>query len=143
MQGPESAVDPIPGGDEPEEFTYKDIIPKLGPARERDTFPSLLPFQGGRPGFEYLQCPLTSQKAARKEGWSQVKDTEIFTIEGPLGVLDLVLLARGELIGADTSNNKRVMYLDPDIEEITGLDSVTGLPKKAPAKGPPSAEKSK
>lgn len=139
-----------PAGELPiadDDFVYKNIIPKLGPARERDTFPSLLPFQGGRPGFEYYQCPHgKEQKAARREGWSQVKDTEIFTIEGPLGTLDLVLLARGEPIGHDTSNNKRVMFLDPRIEEVTGLDSVTGLPKTEPTPSPketPRAEKSK
>jgi len=123
---------PIPT-EQTEEFTFVDIIPKLGPSYKTDAYPSLLPHLGGQPGYEYYQCPLSRQRAAQAEGWRPVQNTNLYTIRGPLGQLDLVLLCRGSQIpGTDTKNNRRVMLLDPDIEEITGLSSSDGMPKEGP-----------
>jgi hypothetical protein len=133
MPGPASAVADVQGGATPDDYTFDGIIPKLGPAGNQDEYPSLLPHLGGQPGYEYYVCPVTKQREAQNEGWKAVQNTNIFTIKGPLGQLDLVLLCQGSRIaGGDTTNNKRVLFLDPDVEEITGLDSVTGKPKTAP-----------
>ena len=113
-----------------EDYTYINIIPKLGPARAGDKFPSLLPRFGGKPGYVYLQCPVTRQREAQddtKWKWQPVRDTRIYTIRGPLGQIDCVLLCSGKAIpGTDHQANKRVHYLDPDISEVTGLDGVKG-----------------
>ena len=117
----------------PEDYTYINIIPKLGPARPGDEFPSLLPRYGGKPGYVYLQCPVTRQREAQDDiqwKWQPVRDTKIYTIRGPLGQIDCVLLCSGKAIpGTDHQANKRIHYLDPDISEITGLDAEKGLPK--------------
>ncbi len=138
MQGPVGTEQDIQGGSDPaakpaEDYLFKDVIPKLGPKGNQDAYPALLPHLGGQPGYDYYQCPVTKQRQAQQEGWKPVRDTSVYAIEGPLGRLDLVLLCQGSRIaGAGTTNNKRVLYLDPDIAEITGLDPKTGMPKVAP-----------
>lgn len=122
---------------EPErDYTYTNTIPKLGPARTNDKFPSLLPLYGGKPGYTYLQCPIVRQREAQdnaKWKWQPVRDTKIYTIRGPLGQVDCVLLCSGKPIpGTDHRSNKRVVYLDPDISEITGLSGDTGLIPEEP-----------
>ncbi len=114
-----------------EDYVYENVIPKLGPAREGDAHPSLLPLFGGQPGFIYYQCPVTRQRTAHQAGWKSVRNTVPYGIRGPNGQLDCVLLCEGEPItGSDLHANKRELLVDPDIMEITGLSVVTGFPKE-------------
>ena len=131
-----------------EAYTYVDVIPKLGPAREGDLHPSLLPIYGGRPGYTYLQCPVAQQKHAQTDSkwkWRPIHNTNVYTIRGPKGQIDCVLLCSGASIpGADEQSNKRVLLLDGDICAVTGLDIQTGFPLSTKkGKEPKSAPKPK
>lgn len=110
-----------------EDYTYVGLIPKLGPAREGDMYSSLLPIYGGQPGLEYLQCPVVSQKDWQSAGWKPVRNCSVYTIKGPLGSIDCVLLVTGvRLHSSDHQSNKRKLFLDPEIERITGLNHLNG-----------------
>lgn len=116
-----------------EDYTYEGVIPKLGPSREGDLHPSLLPIYGGQPGLEYLQCPVEQQRYWQGEGWKTVRNTNVYTIRGPSGQLDCVLLVKGErLQTSDHQANKRVLFLDPDISRVTGLNSKSGVAVESP-----------
>ncbi len=108
-------------------FTYDGIIPKLGPKREGDMYPSLLPLQGGQPGLEYLQAPVGRVRAWEDDQWLRVQDTRDYTIVGPEGSVDCALLVRGKQIhGIDPNSSRRPLSLDKEIGRVTGLDVRTG-----------------
>lgn len=116
-----------------EDYTYDGIIPKLGPLREGDLHPSLLPIFGGQPGLEYLQAPVEQQWYWQKEGWKPVRNTHIYRILGPDGIVQCCLLVKGTAIrSADHQSNKRVLFLDPDICRITGLNIKSGVAVESP-----------
>jgi hypothetical protein len=111
----------------PEPFTY-DHIPKLGPAYEGDIRGSLLPRRGGITGYTYLYCPLTKKRAAELDGWKPLQNAATFTIVGPLGHIDVELMAQGTPIrGIKSSSNVRECFIDTLIWETTGLDKKTGF----------------
>ncbi len=108
-------------------FTYDGIIPKLGPKREGDMYPSLLPLVGGQPGLEYLQSPVNRARDWEDAGWLRVQDTFDYTIVGPAGRVHCALLVRGQIIkGIDSNASRRPLSLDKEIGRITGLDIRTG-----------------
>jgi len=68
--------------------------------------------------------------------WSLVEGTRTYTIEGPNGVVDsVVLMGRGAPIpGSDDYNGVRPYYVDADVEEQTGLPSDPSNPESLPTK---------
>jgi len=125
---PDNTPSPEANDQTVDDYTYVGIIPKLGPGKEGDMYPSLLPIYGGQPGLEYLQCPVTNQKEWQSAGWKSVRNTHVYTIKGPLGSVDCQLLVIGErLHTSDHQSNKRVLWLDPEIERITGLNHFNGV----------------
>ena len=90
-----------------------------------DHWPSiqeLLPKWRGRPGFTYVQCCVANLRRAQDEGWVEVDNTVIYTIEGPKGSVDLKLLCRGQLIpGQPHDSGARLCYGDRTGEELTGV----------------------
>ena len=109
-------------------FVYHNIIPKLGPAFKDDKWPSLLGANGGRIGITYYQCPVALQRGAQDAGWGPTQDLKLYTITGPKGSVDCVLLCRGQvLVGSDPLANKRECKIHPDIPRLTGLDPQCGL----------------
>lgn len=106
-----------------------DHIPKLGPQREGDVNESLLPKEGGLPGYRYKIFPVKHLREAQDDSWSKCYGTKIFTIEGHIGRVDCELLMRGEKIyGADQVSNIRSLEVHPDIARETGLNKHTGFP---------------
>ncbi len=82
----------------------------------------LLPKFRGRPGFTYFQCCVANLRRAQDEGWVEVDNTVIYTIEGPKGSVDLKLLCRGQLIpGQPHDSGARLCYGDLTGEELSGL----------------------
>lgn len=109
-----------------ERYVFKGMIPKLGPSHPGEKFPALLK-NGGQPGVFYAQFPVQLVKAAEDSGWSQVSGSNgrtlaVYTIEGPLGRVDCMLLAKGRPIpGTAPNSNKRVCRVHKEIKRITGL----------------------
>ena len=136
-------AEPVPAPDVNAPYVFENIIPKLGPSLRTDKHPSLLPIQGGRPGFVYYQCPISYLKLAQDDPqyrWSPVVNTSVYTIRGPKGQLDLQLLASGAPIrGSDHQSNQRILLLHPDVWEVTGLDPETGFPPAVDPKEAPEA----
>lgn len=111
-------------------YTYDGIIPKLGPAKQGDKYPSLLPKIGGQPGFEYLIAPVGRQRNWEGDGWTPVQDIHNYTILGDDGGVDCTLLVKGEIIrGVDPNASRRKLSLDKEICRITGLYAETGTMK--------------
>jgi hypothetical protein len=82
----------------------------------------LLPQFRGLPGFEYLQCCVENLRRAQDEGWREVENTVIYTIEGELGRVDMKLLARGKRIpGQPHDSGARLCICDKTVEEKTGV----------------------
>jgi hypothetical protein len=82
----------------------------------------LLPKFRGRPGFEYLQCCVANLRRAQDEGWTEVENTVIYTIEGPKGEASMKLLARGKPIPGATHNaGARLCVCDKSVEGLTGV----------------------
>jgi hypothetical protein len=82
----------------------------------------LLPKWRGRPGFTYLQCVTSNLRRAQDEGWVEVDNTVIYTIEGPKGSADLKLLCRGSLTpGQPHDSGARLCYCDKAVEQLTGI----------------------
>jgi len=103
-------------------------IPKLGPAVEGDALHSLLPQRGGYPGYEYAQWPTDDQRTAEDRGWQDVEGTRSYTIVGPKGAIDCILLCHGvPLHDTDVQSNRRVMSVHQRIFDVTGLSPITGL----------------
>ncbi len=138
-----------------EPFTY-DHVPILGPEVTDATHASLLPKQGGIPGYRYLQCPTQHLRAAQDgrldigevqpQRWQEVADTQVYTIKTPVGSIDCKLLVSGKAIrGASYGSNQRVVYVHPEIFSTTGLDPKTGLPSAPsdPSIATPKADKEK
>jgi hypothetical protein len=109
------------------DYTFHEI-PKLGPALERDKLPSLLPKFGGFSGYEYLQCPTALQRVAEDDGWQGVDDTRTYSIIGPNGMIDCVLLCKGSpMHDTDVRSNRRTMFVHRMIADVTGLSLETGF----------------
>jgi len=125
---------------------FNNVIPQLGPAHENDPIPSLLPKYGGRPGVEYMLCPIAQLATVTRDPdvlWSPVDGfQEIWTIQGPGGSIDVQLLAAGIPIeGADQTGNKRRFTVHPDIPKATGLSKHYGLvPVEPELASPPIPE---
>lgn len=115
----------------PAEDSYTfDHIPKLGPAKRGDKRASLLPRYGGWPGYTYAQWPVARQKEAQSRGWFPIYGAAIYTITGPEGSIDCVLLLKGLRIhGLSPDSGLRVCKIHKDIPAATGHDYVTGFPK--------------
>jgi len=96
----------------PEQYVF-DHIPGL---------PELLPQFRGIPGFEYFQCCVVNLKRAQEEGWVEVINTVVYTVEGPKGRTDMKLLARGNRVpGASHNSGARLCRADLAVQELTGL----------------------
>ena len=94
-------------------YTFHGMIPLL---RE------LLPKQHGRPGVTYAQVYLLNQRRAEDEGWRRIDGTAVYTIQGPKGSCDMILMGRGKPIsGVGHASGKRKCYVDLAVEQITGL----------------------
>ena len=82
----------------------------------------LLPKYRGLPGFQYFQCCVQNLRRAQDEGWTEVDNTFIYTIEGPKGSVDMKLLARGKRIpGQSHDSGARLCYCDTSVQPLTGL----------------------
>lgn len=82
----------------------------------------LLPKFRGRPGFTYLQCCVVNLRRAQDEGWVEVDNTVVYTVEGPKGTADLKLLCRGKLTpGQPCDSGARLCLADKMVEELTGV----------------------
>jgi hypothetical protein len=104
-------------------------IPHLGPARPSDVRPALLPQRGGWPGLVYLQCPLSVLRDAESSGWMRLHGAETYTIEGPAGTIDMVLLAQGRILpGVAPESGRQSCVIHRTVFEQTGLDPETGFP---------------
>jgi len=90
-----------------------------------DHWPSLrelLPKWRGRPGFIYFQCAVVNLRRAQDEGWVEVDNTVIYTIEGPRGTVDVKLLCRGKLTpGQPHNSGERLCYADITAQELIGV----------------------
>lgn len=82
----------------------------------------LLPQYRGLPGFEYMQCCVQHLRRAQDEGWVEVQNTVVYSIEGPNGRVDMKLLARGQRIpGQPHDSGVRLCLCDKTVEKATGL----------------------
>lgn len=101
---------------------------------EFDHIPSLKELIGGQgtPGFQYAQVCTHNLKRAQQDclveddrtsGWKQLPGSEAYTITGPRGSADLVLMRRGSRIpGVSGDSGARHVFADPDILKLTGLN---------------------
>jgi hypothetical protein len=110
---PNTVSDAAPGQlYRPRQFVF-DHWPSLG---------ELLPKWQGIPGYTYFQCCVTNLRRAQDEGWVEVDNTVIYTIEGPKGSVDLKLLCRGRRIpGQPHNSGARLCFADKTGEALTGL----------------------
>lgn len=93
------------------EFSY---VPEL-----RD----LLPKNRGLPGVIYAQVCVHHAKAAQDLGWRMVHGTGYYSIVGPRGRADMVLMCSGKPIrGAAPQAGARRLLADEDILKLTGLN---------------------
>ncbi len=108
-----------------------------------DHIPSLrelIPDTGGTPGYEYAQVALANAKRAQDAGldppWRPVPGAQFYTITGPKGSIDLMLLRRGSPIrGLSPQSGARQCYIDKAVYSQTGL----GQPEETPnAQEPPA-----
>lgn len=82
----------------------------------------LLPKWRGRPGFTYLQCCVVNLRRAQDEGWVEVDNTVIYTIEGEKGSADMKLLCRGKMTpGQPHDSGARLCLCDLQVEGLTGV----------------------
>ena len=95
-----------------DEYTY-DHIPQLRELLEG----------GGLPGVTYLQVTVGNMKQAQLEGWNPIHRWSMaYTIVGPSGRVDCMLLAQGKPIPAmSAGSGRRICKLDPEIMKTTGL----------------------
>jgi hypothetical protein len=92
-------------------YTYTQI-PKLK---------QLLPRMGGRPGVEYAQVCVQHLRDAEDAGWHRVDHARVYTIVGPKGSIDLVLMERGKPVpGLGHASGKRKCQVDLLVEQATG-----------------------
>lgn len=102
---------------------------------------------GGRPGVQYCYVSGENLGAFQDIGFDMVKDAQVFSVVGPKGQCSsVVIMGKGTPIpGADPQNGIRVLGVDNNIREITGLDSEAeydvfseeATPSEAEASPPP------
>lgn len=78
---------------------------------------------GGWPGVRYMYTAVHRQKQMIQNGWWLVPNAgKVYTVSGPAGTMDCVVMGLGEPIrGADPSNGTREWYIDPELEDGTGV----------------------
>lgn len=102
----------------PEPYTYAEI-PNLK---------QLIPANRGRPGVTYLQVALPQLKQAQNQGFTQIKNSQFYTIRGPKGAVECALFGEGRPIpGMHPGSGARVCIVDSTILELTGLPIPEGL----------------
>lgn len=93
----------------------------------------LLPKYRGMPGFVYAQVCTQTHRRAQEEGWKPLSDGVVYTIRGPLGSADMILLARGKAIpGQSPDAGARLCGVDRLVEELTGhrIPQLGGTPEE-------------
>ena len=92
----------------------------------------LLPSTAGRPGVEYAQISTINARKAQDEGWSPLTGgVAFYTIKGPKGSVDCMLLGKGFPIrGQAPFGGSRTCFVDGAIYEGTGHPdtSLEGVP---------------
>jgi len=81
---------------------------------------------GGWPGISYAYVSVANQKKYMTEFglWLVPNNGKVYTISGPKGQMDCIIMGHGEPIrGADPSNGLREWYVDHDLEEGTGVSA--------------------
>ncbi len=82
----------------------------------------LLPQYRGMPGFVYAQVCTQTLVRAQSEGWQHLGDRKVYTIVGPQGQADMILLTRGQPIpGQSPDAGARLCGVDNLVQELTGL----------------------
>ena len=111
---------------------FEGCIPRLGPVIHNISTGALgtrgvLLYSGGRPGYLYAQIPLDREKQYTDLGWDRVVGGDgnplpTYTIRGPAGAVDCVLLAVGQPIpGLTNSSMLADCLVHDDIPLRTGI----------------------
>jgi hypothetical protein len=116
-----------------------DVVPLIRKRQDDDPpdFVSLMPNTGGLSGCTYFQCPTALQRDAEmadwveqwdgQKGWRCVVNMPSYTIRGPLGSIDMVLMVAGTPIRSDAPGTTEQVCLIHDLVYET-----TGIPDPGP-----------
>lgn len=122
---------PSPGGNRTPVF--QGFIPRLK---------HLLQQRRGIPGIHYYQVCTHNLRLAQDRGLREVDNTLVYTITGPKGSVDVKLYCFGKPIpGQSHLSGRRRLFVDPDIEKLTGLpiqpieETASVATEKPPAPG--------
>ena len=82
----------------------------------------LMPRTAGLPGVTYVQVTVGNQRKAQDGKWVSVLGSRVYSINGPNGRADMILMAWGKPIqGVGTESGARECLIDPETYVLTGF----------------------